>query len=300
MTPVRVGNSLIIQFKECATPCVLARRKERIRVARYKKRAQELKHDAFRDKTLGLVDRLANKLEGKGRMLLYGIGAIVAIGLIAWFWTWRVDKKQQEAYRALGRAIEVASAPVTPSPSPGSTELNFPNEKERAERAVKEFEAVAAKYGDPYRELARYFVAANKLVVNRSEGVGELDALTKSSNEEVATMAKFALAQAKEEDGQFDAAAALYDELAKKNSTVIPADTANLRLALVYEKQGKKKEAADVLFSIVDSSRKAKDADGKPTPPSAASREAATKLEKLDSARYAQLPPEPPPSDLPM
>jgi predicted negative regulator of RcsB-dependent stress response len=269
-------------------------------VARYKKRAQELKHDAFRDKTLGLVDVLANKLEGKGRAILYGLGAIVAIGLISWIWIARTDKKQQEAYRALGHAIEIGSAPVTPSPSPGSTELSFPTEKDRAERAVKEFQAVAAKYGDPYRELARYFVAANKLSLNRSEGISELEALSKSTNEEVAIMAKFALAQAKEEDGQYDAAAALYDELAKKNSSIIPADTANLRLALVYEKQGKKKEAVDILFAIVDSSRKAKDAEGKPLTPSSAAREATTKLEKLDSARYAQLPPEPPPTDLPM
>jgi len=269
-------------------------------LARYKKRAQELKHDAFRDKTMGIVDRVANKLEGKGRTILYVLGAIVAIGLIAWFWTSRADKKQQEAYRALGRAIEITSAPVTPSPSPGSTELNFPSEKDRADRAVKEFQAVAAKYGDPYRELARYFIAANKLVLNRSEAISELEGLSKSSNEEVAIMSKFALAQAKEEDGQYDAAAALYDELAKKNSAFVSSDTANLRLALIYEKQGKKKEAGDILFSIVDASRKAKDAEGKAKTASAAAREAATKLEKLDASRYAQLPPEPPPSDLPM
>ena len=269
-------------------------------MARYKKRAQELKHDAFRDKTLGLVDRLANKLEGKGRTLLYVLGTIVAIALIAWFWSWRSDKKQQEAYRALGHAIEISSAPVTPAPSPGSTDLNFPTEKDRAERAVKEFQAVAAKYGEPYHSIANYFVAANKLTLNRSEGISELEALSKSSNEEVATMAKFALAQAREEDGQFDAAAALYKELAAKNNSVIPSDTANLRLALDYEKQGKKKEAGDILFAIVESSRKAKDAEGKPMTPSSASREAATKLEKLDSARFAQLPPEPSQADLPM
>ena len=249
---------------------------------------------------MGILDRLSVKLAGKGRTILYGLGALLLIGLVAWFWTSRIDRKQQEAYRALGHAIEIASAPVTPSPSPGSTELNFPTEKDRAERSVKEFQAVAAKYGDPYRELAKYFIAANKLVLNRSEAIGELEALSKSGNQEVAAMAKFALAQAREEDGQYDAAATLYGELAKANSSSIPADTANLRLALVYEKQGKKKEAIDVLFSIIESSRKAKDPDGKPITQSAAAREATTKLEKLDSARFAQLPPEPPPSDLPM
>lgn len=269
-------------------------------MARYKKRAQELKHDAFRDKTLGVVDRLVSKLEGKGRTILYGLGAIVLIGLIAWFWSARTEKKQQQAYQALGHAIEIASAPVTPSPSPGSTELSFLTATARAEQAVKEFQAVAAQYGDPYREIARYFIAANKLVLNRNEAIGELEGLSKSSNDEVATMSKFALAQAREEDGQYDAAAVLYDELAKKNSTIVPADTANLRLASVYEKLGKKKEAADVLFKIVEASRKAKDAEGQPVTPSGAAREAATKLEKLDSARYAQLPAEPPPADFPM
>ena len=165
-------------------------------MARYKKRAQELKHDVFRDKTMGVVDRLATKLEGKGRTILYGLGAVVAIGLIAWFWTSRSDRKQQEAFRALGLAIEISSAPVTPSPSPGATELSFPTEKERAERAVKEFQAVAAKYSDPYREMARYFIATNKLVLQRDEAISDLEGLSKSGNEEVATMSKFALGQA--------------------------------------------------------------------------------------------------------
>lgn len=249
---------------------------------------------------MGLVDRLADKLEGKGRTILYGLLALVAIFIIVIGWTSYRKKKANEAYQALGRAIEVSSATVTPAPSPGSTEMTFGTNKDRAERAVKEFQAVAAKYGNPYRELAQYFIATNKLYLNRNEGLSELDALSKSGNEEVSTMAKFALAQAKEEDAQYDAAAALYSELAKKNNAAIPADTANYRLAMVYEKQGKKKEAADVLFSIVDASRKAKDPEGKAMTPSAASREAATELEKLDSARYAQLPPEPPPADFPM
>jgi hypothetical protein len=274
---------------------------EENRVARYnKKRARELQHDVFRDKAMSLMDRVGDKLEGKGKAILYGIAALVAIGLIVGLWSWYSNRKRQEAYRALGRAIEVTTAPVTPSPSPGATGLSFMTEKERAERAVKEFQAVAAKYGDPYREKAKYFIATNKLSLNRSEGISELEALSKSGDEEVSTMAKFALAEAREEDGQHDAAAALYTELAAKNSPVLPADTANLRLASVYEKQGKKKEAADVLFKIVEAARKAKDAEGKPADQSSAAREAATKLEKLDAARYAQLPPEPPPTDFPM
>ena len=110
----------------------------------------------------------------------------------------------------------------------------------------------------------------------------------------MAALSKFALAQTYESDGKLDDAARLYSELAKLNSPTVTAETANLRLAKVYEKQGKKKEAADVLFNIVDASRKAKGADNQPVPQSSAAREAADDLQKLDPDRYAQLPPETP------
>jgi predicted negative regulator of RcsB-dependent stress response len=270
-------------------------------VARYnRKRARQLQHDRFRDTTLGFFDRLGDMLEGKGRTLLYGIAALIAVLALAGLWSWWSARKTDEARRALGHAIEIASAPVSPTPAPGSTDLSFPTEKDRAERAVKEFQAVADKYGNPYREKARYFLAANLLTLDRAKGIGEMEALSGSSDNEVATLSKFALAQAREADAQYDAAAAIYAELAKQTNAIITPDVANLRLASVYEKQGKKKEAADLLFAIAEGSRTAKDQDGKPLPPSPAEREAVQKLEKLDPARYAQLPPEPPAAtDLP-
>jgi len=73
------------------------------------------------------------------------------------------------------------------------------------------------------------------------------------SSGEVAALSKFALAQANESDGKLDDAARLYSELAKLNSATVTAETANLRLAKVYEKQGKKKEAVDMLRGAADS-----------------------------------------------
>jgi lipopolysaccharide biosynthesis regulator YciM len=125
--------------------------------------------------------------------------------------------------------------------------------------------------------------------------LSELTELSNSNIAEVAALSKFALAQAKQSDGQFDEAAKLYSDIAKLNSPAVSPETANLGLAKVYEKQGKKKEAADLLFNIVDASRKAKDKDNQPVPTSAAAREAADELKKLDPDRYAQLPPEAPP-----
>jgi len=265
-------------------------------VAKYKKkRARELQQDKFRDTTMSFFDRLGDALEGKGRTILYGIGGVLlAIIVIVGFVKWR-HKKNDEAQLALGRAITITKAPVMATPLPGNTDLTFPSDVERAQKAIAEFEKVAAKYGDPYRTESRYFIASNRLVLDRQKGLSELTELSNSNIAEVAALSKFALAQAKQSDGQFDEAAKLYSDIAKLNSPAVSPETANLGLAKVYEKQGKKKEAADLLFNIVDASRKAKDKDNQPVPTSAAAREAADELKKLDPDRYAELPPEAPP-----
>jgi hypothetical protein len=266
-------------------------------VAKYKKkRARELQHDRFRDTTMSFFDRLGDALEGKGRTILYGLGGLLlAAILIVVFVKWN-HRKNDEARQALGRAINITKAPVMNTPiAVGSTELTYPSEVERAQQAIAEFEKVAAKYGDPYRTESRYFIASNRLVLDRPKGLSELEELSKSNITEVATLSKFALAQAKESDGKLDEAAQLYSDIAKQNSPTVSADTANLRLAKVYEKQSKKKEASDLLFHIVDTARKAKGSDNQPVPTSAAAREAADELQKLDPDRYAQLPPETPP-----
>jgi hypothetical protein len=262
-------------------------------VAKYKKkRARELQHDRFRDTTMSFFDRLGNLLEGRGRMILYGLGGLILAGLlIILFVKWN-NRKNDEARQALGRAINITKAAVSPSPLPGSTEMTFYTERERAQQAIAEFEKVAAKYGEPYKSESRFFIASNRLVVDRQKGISELTELSNSSIDEVAALSKFALAQANESDGKLDDAARLYSELARLNSPTVTQETANLRLAKVYKKQGKKKEAADLLFNIADAARKAKDSENKSLPQSTAAREAAEELQKLDPDRYAQLPPE--------
>ena len=258
-----------------------------------KKRARELQHDKFRDTAITVFDRLGDRLEGKGKAMLYGIVGVIVLALILGLaLRWR-HRKADEAQRALGRAITIASTPLATDPAaaePGAPK--FSSEQERAQRAIEEFQKVAAKYGDPYRTEARYFMATSMLAVDRNKAMTELAEVGRSSNVEAAALAKFALAQAYETDSKFDEAAKLYSEVATQNAPVVTPDTANVRLAGVYEKQGKKTEAADLLFNIVDAARKAKDTDGSSLPVSGAVRAATEKLQKLDPERYAKLTPD--------
>ncbi len=245
-----------------------------------------------------LADKLADRVAGRGRQILYGLLAVIVLSAVGYgVKRWR-DKHTGEVEAAMGRAITINGAEIGPAPAAGSRDPIFSTQQERSERAIAEFQKVAAKYGEPYRSEARYFIATNELVTDRAQGETDLQALTQSSGE-IATLAKFALAQAKEADGNLDEAARLYSEIAKEGSAIVSPESANLRLASVYDKQGKKKEAADLLFNIVDTARKAKDKDGKPVPESAASREAGQKLLKIDPARHAQLTPPPAPAGLP-
>ena len=259
-------------------------------MAKYKKkRARELKHDRFRDATMLLVDRLADRIGQHRTQILYGlIGlVVVAIGIYA-IVRWR-GRHAEEAGAAMGRAIAVSIADIGPNPPPGSRDPFFTSQQERSERAIQEFEKVAAKYGEPYRTEARYFIAMNELVTDRLKAETDLQNLTNAGGE-IGVLAKFALAQAKESDGNLDQAAALYSQLASVNSPVVTTDSANLRLAVVYNKQGKKKEAADILFNMVSAARTAKDKDGKAVAESAAARAAAQELLKVDPTRHSQLP----------
>ncbi|HKO96972.1 MAG TPA: hypothetical protein VJU86_08275 [Pyrinomonadaceae bacterium] len=265
-------------------------------MAKYKKkRARELEHDRFRDTAMSVIDRLGDKLEGKGKTILYGLGGLLLLGVLIGFYVNWSNRKSDEARRALGRAITITSTPITSNvPSIDPNAPKYSSERERAQKAIEEFQKVAAKYGDPYRTQARYFIATNQLALEREKGIAELAELSNSSIAEVSVLSKFALAQTKEADAKYDEAAKLYSELASLNSAVVTPETANVRLAATYEKQGKKKEAVDLLFNIAEASRKAKNADGTPMTPTAAAREAAETLQKLDPERYAKLTPEAP------
>ncbi len=296
--PLELLFSESYTYQERSSLCDLARKQS---VAKQnKKRARELQHDKFRDTAGVIFDRVGDRLEGKGKTILYGILGVVVLAALIGFWLKWSSRKADEAQRAMGRAIKIATAPIAGAPSATDpTAVPYASEQERSQKAIEEFQKVAAKYGEPYKSEARYFIAANMLATDRNRAMIELAEVSKGDVVEAATLAKFALAQAKETDAKFDEAAKLYAELAAQNTMVVTAETANLRLAGVYEKQGKKKEAADLLFNIVEAARKAKDKEGTAVALSGAARDATEKLQKVDPDRYAKLTPVAPSGDLP-
>ena len=246
--------------------------------------------DEFQHKVGSKVEEVGKRFEGQGRNILYALGALLVLGVIASFiYAWS-SRSNAAAQAALGKAIETSQAQVTETAPPaGSAARTFKTERERAEAAVAEFQAVADKHGGEAGEKARYFIAVNRLAIDRGVGISELESLARS-NSEVGKLAKFALAQAYGNDNKLDQAAAIYTELAGISDPIVAKDTINFELAKIYEKQNKKQEAVDLLYSIVKSANEAKDLDGKPVPLSSTAESAREKLAQLDPERAKQLP----------
>lgn len=235
------------------------------------------------------VEDFGKKFEGKGRNLIYGLAAVAVLAiLIGIFFTWN-RRSDAAAQTALGKAIETSQAQVSASPAPaGSTAKVFKTEKERAEAAIAEFQAVVDKFGGNAEEKAKYFIAVNRLSLDRNQAVQELEGLSKS-NGEIGTLSKFALAQAKASDGKTDEAIALYDQLIAASNPILSKDTLNFEKAQLLQKQGKTNEAADIYYNIAKTASEAKGIDEKPIPMSQTAREAKDKLEEINPERAKEI-----------
>lgn len=246
--------------------------------------------DTFQQNVGKKVEEVGKQLEGQRKNILYGLAALVVLAIvIGIFYNWNARSKAS-AQAALGKAIETAEAQVSSvPPTAGSTAKYFKTSKERSEAAVAEFQAVAEQYGGAVGEKAKYFVAVNQLGVDRPAGVQELESLSKSSDD-VGKLAKFALAQTRADDGRQDEAVALYKELLATSDPIVSKDTISVAIADIFEKQGKKPEAVEVLFGVVKAASEAKDLDGKPAMMSPAARNAKDKLKELDPEKAKEIP----------
>ena len=82
---------------------------------------------------------------------------------------------------------------------------------------------------------------------------------------------------------------------------IVSKDTVNFEIAKLYEKQGKKQEAVDILFNLVKAASEIKDSDGKAVSLTPTAQNAKDKLKELDPEKAKEIPepaPEMPPGGI--
>lgn len=266
------------------------RRFEQLEAAAAAPKEKKTYVDPIQQKVIPRIEDAGKKLEGRGKTILYGIAALVVLAiLVTVFMRWN-DRSSGAAQFALGKAIETSQAQISETAQPaGSTQKTFKTEKERAEAAISELQVVVDTFGGAEGEKAKYFIALNRLAIDRPAAVQELEVIAGTSSE-TGRLAKFALAQTRVGDNRLDDAASLYQELAAMSDPIIAKDTINFELAKVYEKQGKKQEAVDIYFNIAKTASEAKDAEGKPIPLTETATQAKDKLKELDPEKAKEIP----------
>lgn len=265
------------------------RRLEPVAVAETETGPKPRYQDPFQQTVGKRIEEAGKIFDGQGRNILYGLGALAVLGIIALLISSWYESANEKAQTALGKAIETSQAQIIETPPAGQTAKTFKTEKERAEASVAEFQTVVDNHGGSVAEKAKYFIAVNRLTLDRPAALTELETLSNSSGE-VGSLSKFALAQARNNDGQHDQSAVLFAELAASSDPIIAKETINWELAQVYEKQGKKAEAIEILFNLVKNASEAKDLEGKAAPLTATAQSAKDKLTELDPEKAKQLP----------
>lgn len=273
------------------------RRFEQLQAAASAPKEKKTYVDPIQQQVVPRIEEVGKKLEGKGRTILYGAAALLLIAIAVVVVMRMTRGTSAAAQAALGKAIETSQAQISETGTPaGSTAKTYKTERERAEAAIAEFQAVIDTHGGAAGEKAKYFIAVNRLYIDRPAAVKELEDMS-TQNSEIGKLAKYALAQTRVGDTRLDDAAALLQALIAMPDSIVAKDTLNFDLAKVYEKQDKKQEALELYFTIAKTASEAKDADGKAIRMSQTATEAKKKVEELDPERAKQIidtPPESP------
>lgn len=265
------------------------RRLEQVATAVDEPKAAVRYQDPFQQNVNKKLEDASKVFEGRGRTILYGIAALAVIVLLIFIVSTWSRRSNGAAQAALGKAIETSQSRVSDQPAPaGSTDKVFKTEKERADASIAEFQTVIDKFGGAAGEKAKYFIAVNRLMSDRAAGITEIEGIANTGTD-VGKLAKFALAQIRFDDGKYDEAAAIFQELAALPDPIVAKDSINFQLAKTYEKQNKTKEAADLYYTIAKTAAEAKDADGKPVTMGQTANDAKEKLTTLDPERAKEI-----------
>lgn len=216
---------------------------------------KELKQDEIREK-------VANAIKGisfHGREVLYLITIVIAIGFIAFAWSYYEKRQQQESQALLGIAQEKFKTPVGELPDPTDPtrkpEYQYKTESEKYADALKDFEQIIQKYSNtPAATVARYQAGVSAFYLK--DNVKAETYLKQGSNVSdrnvLYYLTRIALANVYDATGKSDQALQTINDAIARNKEYVPAEELQLQLARIYKNAGKTKEATDTYQKIVD------------------------------------------------
>ena len=211
-----------------------------------------LKQDKFVAATASSMSWVSGHRSG---LLRWAVSAAVVIAIVVGaivFWTIKTSAADQ----ALGSAIDLYSAPLATPGAPAEPHV-YNNAADRAREANREFVAVARDFSlFPQAAKAHYFAGVTYQELGQTASAeSELKTAASSWDRNTADLAKIALAGVYHQTGRDAQAIDLYNQVAAKPSTTVPAPVAPLDLADLYAATGKQDQARAIWAKVKDTDK---------------------------------------------
>jgi len=190
-------------------------------------------------------------------MVIGGIALAVIVAVVVAMVVYQ--SRSEAASAAFGDAMQVYQTPLTqPDQPPEPGVKTYASSAERAKAANALFLTVADKYGmTPDGGNARYFAGLTYEEADENQQAEEtLEKVGGSWNSNLASLAKFALAQLYHNTGRDPQAIELYTQLSAKPTTAVPYGLVQLTLADLYNAEGKTEDAKKIYASLKDKDAK--------------------------------------------
>jgi predicted negative regulator of RcsB-dependent stress response len=206
----------------------------------------QLKEDRFSKVTLQTWGRVREWSASNTSAVLVGIAVLVVVAGGAFAGWYYLDQQDKSAGTALNQAVRTMNTGIRPAGMPAQADYpSFASSQERAVAAHKQLQTIVTQYPHTRSaEFARYFLGVTAIDMgNASEAESDLRSVASSSNNDLAALAKLALASFYRSNNRPKDAIGLYQQLINKPTSTVGKATAQLELADTYQENNQPVDA---------------------------------------------------------
>jgi predicted negative regulator of RcsB-dependent stress response len=196
---------------------------------------KDLKKDEIRERFVHGVESVASHQQA----LWVGVTAALIVALAVFGWNSYARRQTAKASAAFDDAMKIFQARIRGASEPADpVDITYVDEKNKYTDADKKFLQVASQYGRTRPgQMARYYAALSEAQLKQyGEAERNLGPVVSSSDENLASLAKYQLAQVYQQENKGAQAVELLKQLSDKPTVVVPKPTAMLALADYYRK----------------------------------------------------------------
>jgi predicted negative regulator of RcsB-dependent stress response len=196
---------------------------------------KDLKKDEIREKIVSGVESVASHQQA----MWIVIAAALVVALAVFGWNTYAKRQTAKASLAMDDAMKIFQARIRAAGEPADpVEVTYLDEKNKFTDAEKKFLAVADQYARTKPgQMARYYAALSEVQLKKyPDAEKNLNQVISGGEENLASLAKFQLAEVYQQENKGTQAVDLYKQLSDKPSVFVPKPMAMLALADYYRK----------------------------------------------------------------